>query len=151
MQLLRGALIREPLLVVSPWFERRREQYQDALLELSYSGNWNEWIGFFAEGVAVSAAESQLKVERLVELQEKLRIRVQDAGKPGVAVRLAADLVGMPHVSRTDVRTRYALSGQGAINAIKVLVELGILTPALRAPGGAQTYVALDVVKIVAT
>lgn len=35
VQLLRGALIREPLLVVSPWFEQRRAEYQDALLRLS--------------------------------------------------------------------------------------------------------------------
>lgn len=151
VQLLRGALIREPLLVVSPWFEQRREEYQDALLELSYAGRWDDWIAFFAEGVAVSAAESQRKVERLVELQEKLRTQVQDAGKRGVAVRLAADLVGLPYVSRADVRARYGLSGQGAMNAIAVLVELGILTPAFRTARGGQTYVALDVVNIVRT
>ncbi len=39
VQLLRGALIREPLLVVSPWFEQRRDQYQDGLLELSCTGD----------------------------------------------------------------------------------------------------------------
>ena len=65
----------------------------------------------------MSAAESQRKVERLVELQERLANDVQDAGKRGVAVRLAADLVGMPDVSRTDVRRASAV-GQGAINAI---------------------------------
>ena len=32
---LRGAVIREPLLVVSPWFEQRRSAYQEALLDLS--------------------------------------------------------------------------------------------------------------------
>ena len=31
VQLLREAVIREPLLVVSPWFELRRERYQDEL------------------------------------------------------------------------------------------------------------------------
>jgi Fic family protein len=41
VQLLRGAAIREPLLVVSPWFEQRRDRYQDALLELSCDGNWD--------------------------------------------------------------------------------------------------------------
>lgn len=152
VQLLRGALIREPLLVVSPWFEQRRDEYQDALLELSYVGNWGDWIGFFAEGVAAAAAESQAKVERLVELQQNLRRRVQEAGKRGAAERLAADLVGIPYVSRADVRNRYSLSGQGAMNAISTLVDLGILEPAgFRFSGGGQVYVANDVVDVLST
>lgn len=149
VQLLRGALIREPLLVVSPWFEQRRDVYQDALLDLSYSGAWDDWIAFFAEGVATAAAESQRKVERLVELQENLRSRVQEAGKRGVAERLAADLVGVPYVSRADVRDRYSLSGQGASNAINTLVELDILEPvAFRFSRGGQLYVARHVMSI---
>jgi Fic family protein len=102
VQLLRGAVIREPLLVVSPWFERRRDQYQAALLELSFDGDWDAWIAFFAEGVAASASESQSKVERLVELQAELRATVQRAGKRGVAEQLAADLVGDPTLRGTS-------------------------------------------------
>jgi Fic family protein len=127
VQLLRGALIREPLLVVSPWFEQRRDQYQDALLELSCDGDWDAWINFFAQGVAASAAESQRKVERLGELQDDLRGRVQAAGKRGVSERLAADLVGAPYVTRADVAERHGVSGQAAISAINTLVDLGIL------------------------
>lgn len=149
VQLLRGALIREPLLVVSPWFEQRRDQYQHALLELSCDGNWDVWISFFAEGVAASAAESQRKVERLAQLQAELRAKVQDAGRRGVSERLAADLVGVPYVTRRDVATRYGVSGQAAINAINTLVELRVLKPArIRLRRGAKVYVAPDVVSV---
>lgn len=151
VQLLRGALIREPLLVVSPWFEQRREAYQDGLLELSCSGDWDAWIAFFAEGVAASAVASQLKVEGLVELQNDLRSRVQAAGKRGVAERLAADLVGRPYVTRRDVASRYTLSGPGAFNAITTLVELGILRETAINPRGARLYVAPEVVDLVST
>jgi len=148
VQLLRGALIREPLLVVSPWFEQRRERYQDALLGLSITGDWDSWIAFFAEGVAASAAESQRKVERLVALQDDMRARVQAAGKRGVSERLAADLVGLPFVTRADVAARYTLSGQGAINAINTLVDLGILqSTEIRTNRGAL-FVAREVVDI---
>ncbi len=141
VQLLRGAVIHEPLLVVSPWFEARREHYQDALLKLSCSGDWDGWIAFFAEGVAASAAESQATVERLMELQGELRRRVQAAGKRGVAERLAGDLVGQPYVSRPDVARRYEVSGQGATNALRTLEALGILEgTTLRTSRGAQTY-----------
>jgi Fic family protein len=152
VHLLRGALIREPLLVVSPWFERRRQAYQDHLLELSCGGDWDTWIAFFAEGVADSATQSQRKVEALVALQGRLRERVQVAGKRGAAERLAADLVGRPYVSRSYVADRYALSGQGAINAINALVDLSILRDAgLFDTRRSRVYVAPEVVEIAAS
>lgn len=149
VQLLRGALIREPLLVVSPWFEQRRGQYQDALLDLSLNGDWDAWIAFFAEGVAASATESQRKVERLVSLQRELRSAVQAAGKRGVSERLAADLVGRPYITQREVAQEYALSKQGASNAIRTLVDVGILERAgVRVLGNARVYVAPSVVEI---
>ena len=148
VHLLRGALIREPLLVVSPWFEQRRAQYQDALLALSCSGDWDAWVAFFAEGVAASAAASQRKVEALVALQMEHRERVQRAGKRGVAERLAADLVGIPYVHRTGVMRRYGLTGQGAANAIRALVDLGLLEPTPYRARRAQMYRAQSVLEI---
>ena len=150
VQLLRGAVIREPLLVVSPWSERRRDLYQDELLRLSCEGGWDRWVSFFAEGVAASAVDSQQKVERLVELQEQLRRRVQKANKRGAAERLAADLVGHPYVDRPWVASHLGLSGQGAQNAINTLVALEILEPAgwRRANSNARVYLAPEVVQI---
>lgn len=152
VQLLRGAVIREPLLVVSPWFEKRRDQYQDELMRLSCSGDWDRWVSFFAEGVAASALDSQQKVEGLVELQEQLRRRVQKANKRGSAERLAADLVGRPYVDRPWVAKRLGLSGQGAQNAINTLLALDILEPAqARLARNARLYVASEVVEIISS
>ncbi len=152
IQLLRGAVIREPLLVVSPWFEQRRDAYQDALLRLSRDGDWDAWTSFFAQGVAASAAESQRKVERLVELQNELRARVQRAGKRGASERLAADLIGSPYVARNTVAARYELSGQGARNAIDALESLGILEPTdLRNVRGAHMFVGEEVVRVISS
>lgn len=151
VQLLRGAVIREPLSVVSPWFEARRDEYQDALLQLSM-GDWDAWIAFFAEGVAASAAVSQDKVERLVSLQGQLRTTVQSAGKRGVAERFAADLVGRPYLTQKEVSQWYGLSKQGASNAIRTLLDLGIIElSGLRALGNARVYAAPAVIKIVSS
>jgi Fic family protein len=152
VQLLRGAVIRQPLLVVSPWFERRRDRYQAALLELSFDGDWDSWIAFFAEGVAASASESQTKVERLVKLQAELRATVQQAGKRGVSEQLAADLVGGPYVARNTVSNHYGLSGQGAHKVIDALVGLGILEQThLRNNRGARVFVAPRVVEVLSS
>jgi Fic family protein len=151
VQLLRGALIREPLLVVSPWFEQRRSAYQEALLNLSLDGDWDPWIAFFAEGVASSATESQRKVERLVELQGDFRSEVQRARKRGIAERLAGDLIGNPYVTGQEVARRYGISGQGAHNALKALADLGILELGGTRSSGAHIYVARRVVEVVSS
>jgi Fic family protein len=145
VQLLRGAVIREPLLVVSPWFEQRRAAYQDALLQLSENGDWDDWVAFFAGGIAASASASCEKVERLVQLQQELRTKVQVAGKRGAAERLAGDLVGLPYLTGPLVTKRYGLSRQGANNAIRALHELGLLRLAGFSIRGAQVYQAPDV------
>lgn len=116
---------------------------------LVHGGDWDAWVGFFAAGVAASATESRVKVERLVALQVELRERVRHAGKRGVAEQIAADLVGDPYPTVPFVRTRYGLSKQGAHNAIRALVEIGILETwdGLRFRR-AQTYRAPDVMRV---
>jgi hypothetical protein len=48
---MRLGVLRDPILVVSPWFEARRIASQDSFLALSMSGDWNAWIAFFATGL----------------------------------------------------------------------------------------------------
>jgi Fic family protein len=149
VQFLRSQIVRDPLLVVSPWFEQRRDDYQDALLELSCTGEWDGWLRFFAEGVAASATESERKVEALVQLQKDLRAQVQRARKRGVSEQLAADLVGTPYVTVPMVARSYGVSDQGAAKVIKTLVGLDILRPMqARAQHGAQMYRAPAVLRI---
>ena len=119
-------------------------------MNLSISGDWDAWIAFFAQGAAASATESQRKVERLVALQNELRRRVQDSGRRGAAERLAGDLVGRPFVNRAEVASRYELSGQGAMNAIRALSALGILTETNTRTQLGTVFVAHEVVAVLA-
>ena len=119
-----------------------------ALLELSRTGGWDTWVTFFAEGVASSASDSRAKVEGLLALQAEFRRVVQKAGKRGSAERLAADLVGMPYVTAPQLAADYGLSSQGAMNAIKTLMDLSLLQVAsFRLSRGTQVYVAPAVVE----
>lgn len=47
LQMMSRGLLSQPLLSVSPWFERRRPEYQDRLLGVSTKGDWDDWILFF--------------------------------------------------------------------------------------------------------
>ena len=127
LQLLRDGALREPILVVSPWFEAHRNEYQDGLLRLSQTGDWDAWVEFFAGGVAVSADSTRVRIDELIQFAEKARDLVRAAGISGVAERLSADLIGAPILTASVVAKRYSVSHQGAINALRRLVDVGLL------------------------
>lgn len=151
VQLLRGAVIREPLLVVSPWFEARREQYQDQLLALSCTGDWNEWISFFATGVEAAATESRIKVEKLLALQQEYVERVDTAGKRGVPARLAPMLIGKPTLTAREASSMLKVTTVSGRHAVNALVDLEILKATdIKVGNGAQLFMATDVFNIIA-
>jgi Fic family protein len=142
MSLMQDGVIREPLLVVSPWFEARRDAYQDALLELSRSGNWDAWVRFFAEGVGASADATRSRVVRLFDWREKALAQVREAGISGVAERVAADLIGKPILRAPSVAREHAITAQGAMLALRRLAALGLLSEQRIA--GRVSFVAAD-------
>jgi Fic family protein len=54
----------EPLLYLSAFFERHRQEYYDRLLEVSRRGAWNDWLLFFAGGVAEQAHDATAREEK---------------------------------------------------------------------------------------
>ena len=127
LQLMRLGVLRYPLLVVSPWFEARRDQYQAELLALSRTGNWDAWVCFFVTGVGASATSTHERVDSMLALQAEMLREVRDAGVSGVAERLAGELIGSPVLRASQVRARHGVTHQGAMNALRRLAELGIV------------------------
>jgi cell filamentation protein, protein adenylyltransferase len=132
LQLMRQGVLSHPILVVSPWFEARRVEYQDALLMLSQTGRWDDWVRFFATGVGASAATTHERVDALISWRDDALQRVRDAGVSGVAERVAGDLIGAPILRAAQVAKRHNVSHQGAMNALRRLAHLEIVTEETR-------------------
>ena len=146
LQLMRLGVLRYPILVVSPWFEARRAAYQDALLHLSTTGDWNDWIAFFATGVHAAAQTTHNRVDGLLAWQDAALIRVREARASGLAERLAADLIGFPVLRAGLVADRYELTHQAAMNALRRLEALNLLTA--RSDRGRVTFRADEVIDL---
>jgi Fic family protein len=142
MQLARDSVLREPILIVSPWFEARRDDYQDGLLRLTESGIWDEWVYFFASGVEDSANATRTRVEALLAWREEVLTRVRAAGVSGVAERVAGELIGGPIVRAPQIARRHDVTPQGAMLALRRLVELGVLSE--QRVGGRVMFVARE-------
>ncbi len=127
LQLLRDGVLHEPLLTVSPWFEARRREYQDRLRRVSETGDWDEWVAFFAEAVAAQAASTTDKVRQLLAYQDETRALARQRGLRGLAVDLIEGLIAYPILTTGWVADVHDVSRQAATTAIRRLVEAGIL------------------------
>jgi Fic family protein len=146
LQLMRLGVLKHPILVVSPWFEARRTEYQDHLLRLSETGDWDEWVRFFSTGVGAAAASTHRRIDELLSWQEHALQTVRDAGVSGVAERLAGELAGSPVLRAGQVASQHGVSHQGAMNALRRLAAIGLVREGRR--NGQVVFYADDVVAL---
>jgi Fic family protein len=128
LQLMQYGVLHYPILIVSPWFEARRREYQDHLLEVSQTGAFDPWIRFFGEGLRAQAEETHRRVEALIDYQDELRAAIRDKRVRGVRGDIMEDIIGQPIIEVTWAKEQYGVSYQAANEAVARLVADGILT-----------------------
>ena len=146
LQLMQLDVLRHPILVVSPWFEARRREYQDGLLTLSKTGDWDPWVRFFATGVAAAAATTHERVDALLSWQADALRQVRAARVSGVAERVAGELIGTPALRASQVMEAHNVTHAGAMKSLRRLVELGLVEERVR--NGRVIFVAPRVVQL---
>lgn len=117
-----------PLLYLSAYFERHRQQYYDLLFAVSERGAWHEWIMFFLKGVAEQSKDALVRAKQLQDLQADWRQRLIKARASALSLRLADVLFESPIV--TIPRVQQLLNVKTYHTAklhVKNLVKAGIL------------------------
>jgi Fic family protein len=127
LQLAHRGELRVPVLNLSPWLESRRREYQDHMLAVSSTGDFEPWIRFFSEAVRAQAVRAVSKIDALHEWRDDVLSKMAEADVRGVAIRIAEDLVGYPLITPTLTAERFSVSYQAANTAIRKLMQLGIL------------------------
>jgi Fic family protein len=125
LQLMAAGDLRYPVLNISPWLEQNRTEYQDGLLQVSQTGDWNPWVCLISTAIHVESLEVIARVDKLLALRESFQMTLQ--GSKGVSLRIADDLIGYPMITASLAAKLYGVSYQAANTAISKLVELGIL------------------------
>jgi hypothetical protein len=65
LALVRRGVLRYPILAVSPWLRGHKAEYQDGLLELSRTGDWDAWLAFLATAIGGAADATQQRLQGL--------------------------------------------------------------------------------------
>lgn len=128
LQLLRAGTLSEPALIVSPWLVRRRAEYQDHLLHLSQTGDWNPWVCFFSLALREQCEALVRVAELLVLWLDDVRQQIINRRWGGVILSIAQDLIDWPVITMKFAAQKYEVSVPTAKHAIDRLVEIGVLT-----------------------
>ena len=126
--LCNAGVLHQPLLYLSLYFKQRRSDYYDLLNRVRRTGDWEEWLAFFLEGVRVTAESAVATSRRLVETFASDRVAIErSAGRrAGSALRVHDALKARPILSLPEVCARTELSFPTAASAMRALVGQGI-------------------------
>jgi Fic family protein len=123
----RGILSR-PLLYLSHYLKKNRQEYYDRLLAVRTQGDWEGWLKFFLRGVHDVSLEAADTARRIIELKSRLSERIHAGRKAGLSALRLLDLsFAMPLLDVPLVASRLALSRQGATQLVDQFRSLGVL------------------------
>jgi hypothetical protein len=97
---------------------------------LSATGEWAPWIEFFAKAIAIEARNAQSRIARLLDLRDELSAAVGEHLPRGrLTVDIVDDLIEYAILSVSSVEHRYTKTNQAARDAVKRLIDVGLLEP----------------------
>jgi Fic family protein len=121
-------LLPSPLLYLSLFFKRHRDEYYRRLAAVRTDGDWEGWTAYFLEGVATIASEAIASAREIFSLVTRDRARVLAVPTSTVmAARLFELLPEHPIVTTAKVIELLQTTRPTAAKAITTLLEAGIV------------------------
>jgi Fic family protein len=125
--LVHGGVLHRPLLYLSLFLKRHRDEYYDRLMAIRDEGDWEGWLRFFIRGVAETAEEATLKARAIVELREHQRAAAEERGLTLNGLRLLDLLYMRPLVDVNLISNELGVSFATANKLVQQLDDLGFL------------------------
>jgi Fic family protein len=124
----RWKLLSKPLLYLSLFFKRHRQDYYRRLDAVRTEGAWESWLDFFLDGVGTIADEAVGSARDLHALVAGDRARIIAHKAMSIpALRLFEILPRHPMITAASVMRLVETSKPTAGRAIELLVEAGVL------------------------
>jgi len=116
-----------PILYLSDFFERYRNDYYALLLGVSQDGNWDAWLKYFIRGVAEQSKVAEETGHKILDLQKKYRQQLQKESVSTPAFQLLDMLFLNPFVSVPGISDYLKRTWPTAKASVERLMKLGIL------------------------
>ena len=125
LMLIADGILHSPVLYLSLYLKSNRIEYYDRLSEVRSKGNYEQWIKFFLRGIIETCNDGIATIESINSLvksdEEKLVKKTETTSKVFNYIK------EHPIISIGVTATALDLSYNGVANAVKKMVEVGIL------------------------
>ncbi|MGH9992578.1 MAG: Fic family protein [Nitrososphaera sp.] len=120
-------LLDQPLLYLSAYVERYKDEYYSLLLAVSQQSKWKEWIRFFLHGVITQASDAVNNIRKLMNLRAIYEKKLASKKASGSVTRLVEYLFSNPIITIPSASGYLGISYPPAKSAVEHLVSMGIL------------------------
>lgn len=97
LYLIQAKILNEPILHLSPYFKRYKENYYNLLMNVRETGDYNRWIKFFLTGLTEVATNTSNKVRKLVTLYNSYRKKLVDSKATTISFKLLDKFFERPY------------------------------------------------------
>jgi len=140
-------LLDKPLLYLSAYFERNRQEYYDRLLRVSTHGEWEKWVLFFLRGIVEQSEDAFKRSIELLQLQQKYHSIIKSK-RSALQIKLVDLLIERPVVTTVLVSKYFGVTYAAARNNIAKLVKMNILAELTSAKRN-RAYLAKEVLDVI--
>lgn len=122
-------VLQKPVLYLSYYFKKYRQEYYERLQQIRDTGDWEQWLMFFLRGVIEVSAQATETARRILALREEHRDAIaSNLGRAaGNGHRVLEYLYKNPIVSVNEVHDLLSISYPAANNLVTRLTDCGIV------------------------
>ncbi|WP_291748354.1 Fic family protein [Bauldia sp.] len=127
--LCQADILQKPVLYISHFLKRHRDEYYDHLQAIRDRGEWEPWLKFFLKGTSEVSLEATETARKIVALREAHRATIT-AGfgrAAGNGLTILETLFDRPIVNVTEVRERLDITFAAANQLVQRFVESEII------------------------
>jgi Fic family protein len=127
--LCQNEVLLRPVLYISHYFRRNRQEYYELLQRVRDIGDWESWLRFFLKGITEVSREATETARRIVDLRERHRgIITEKFGRgAGSALTVFETLFKHPIVTVSNVAETLQVTFPAANDLVRRFVDEGIL------------------------
>lgn len=121
-------ILRDPILYLSLYLKTHRARYYELLQSVRETGNWEDWIEFFLQGVIETSEQATEAAQAIVKLFQNDRTALEVSGRSTAsALSIHALLQRRPILTTSRITKDTGMSLPTALRNLSLLETLGIV------------------------
>lgn len=137
-------LISAPMFYISEYFDENRDLYIDNLRRITFDNDWERWILFFLDAIAIQAKRNNEKASQVLNLYKEMRNRIVDLTKSPYAMKVLDSLFTTPIMKTSDFIKDSGLEPKSAHRIIAKLKSDNILVTIQKHSGRSAEILVFD-------